>query len=75
MLVRPLGTRLYRLHLKTNLKHPVTLDVNSRARVFPRSGHGKLRREPEPSSIAIKGQIRFSVPLPAGPAEWIWTWG
>ena len=28
LLERPLGTRLYRLHLKTNLKHPVTLDVD-----------------------------------------------
>ncbi len=28
LLERPIGTRLYRLHLKTNLKHPVQLDVN-----------------------------------------------
>jgi glucoamylase len=76
LLVRPLGTRLYRLHLKTNLKHPVTLEVNLTCPGLSELGPWQASSScPDPSFDPHKGQIRFSVKLPAEPAEWIWTWG
>ncbi len=78
LLERPIGTRLYRLHLKTNLKHA---DRARRPTHVPgpfRAGAvGKL--EPWPGSGAVvrpaqrTGAVQHE--LPANPGEWIWTWG
>jgi glucoamylase len=71
-----MGTRLYRLHLKTNLQHPVTLDVNVTCPGLSELGPWQASAScPVPSFDACKGQVAYSVTLPEGPAEWIWTWG
>ena len=80
LLERPIGTRLYRLHLKTNLKHAAVLDVSltcpGLSELGPwESSAAALGPAPEPSFDPRNGQVRFSVALPANSAEWIWTWG
>ena len=71
-----LWTRLYRLHLKTNLKHPVMLDVDLTCPGLSELGPWQASgASPEPCFDPHKGQIRFSFTVPAEAAEWVWTWG
>jgi hypothetical protein len=76
LLERPIGTRLYRLHLKTNLKHPTVLDVNLTCPGLSEPGPWQPSApSPEPSFDPRNGRLCWSIALPAGAAEWIWTWG
>jgi glucoamylase len=76
LLERPIGSRLYRLHLKTNLKRPAALDVELTCPGLSELGPWESSAPcPQPSFDPKNGQLRFSIALPAGAAEWIWTWG
>jgi glucoamylase len=80
LLERPIGSRLYRLHLKTNLKHAAALDVSLTCPGLPELGPWESSAagpepSPEPSFNPRNGQLRFSVALPAKSTECIWTWG
>ena len=76
LLERPIGSKIYRLHLKTNLNSPAELAVEltcpglSELGPWESSVPGR-----EPSFDPRNGQLKFTVALPACPAEWIWTWG
>jgi GH15 family glucan-1,4-alpha-glucosidase len=75
-LERPIGSKLYRLNLKTHLHHEIVLDVDLTCPDLKELGPWQATPEtPEPTFSARNGQIRWSVALPAGPSEWSWTWG
>ncbi len=76
LLERPIGTRLYRLHLKTNLKYSVALDVDLTCPGLRDLGPWQASpASPEPSLDSHSGRLRWSVTLPPVATEWVWTWG
>ena len=75
-LERPIGGKVYHLHLKTHLKRPVTLDVDLTCPDLTELGPWHASpRTPEPVLDPRTGQLRFSLTLPADASEWNWTWG
>ncbi len=76
LLERPIGSKLYRLHLKTNLKISAELEVELTCPGLSELGPWESSApDQEPSFDPRTGQLRFTVALPACPAERIWTWG
>jgi glucoamylase len=62
--------------LKTELKKPVTLDVALTCPGLSELGPWQASEPgPEPGFEPRCGRLRWSVELPAGAAERIWTWG
>jgi glucoamylase len=75
-LERPIGSKLYQLNVKTHLKRPVTLEVDLTCPDLKELGPWQgVPQTPEPALNSRTGQLRWSVPLPAGASEWTWTWG
>jgi hypothetical protein len=75
-LERPIGSKLYRLNLKTQLRHPITLDVDLTCPDLKEMGPWQAKpATPEPTFNPRTGQIGWSVAIPAGLSEWNWSWG
>jgi hypothetical protein len=73
---RPIGSKLYRLNLKTQLRHPVTLEVDLTCADLKELGPWQAQPQtPEPTFNARNGQCQWSLELPAGASEWNWSWG
>jgi glucoamylase len=75
-LERPIGGKVYQLHLKAQLRHPVTLDVELTCPDLMELGPWQASPyTPAPALDTRTGQLRFSVTLPSSQSEWKWTWG
>ena len=75
-LQRPIGGNVYHLQLKTNLTHPVKLQVALTCPDLRELGPWQASiASPEPSFDPRNGQLAWSELLPAGKSETSWTWG
>jgi glucoamylase len=75
-LERPIGGKVYHLNLKTQLKHPVDLEVELTCPDLKELGHWQaFPPTPEPALDSRTGQLRFRITLPSGASEANWTWG
>jgi glucoamylase len=76
LLQRPIGSPVHHLELKTQLNHPVDLEVNLTCPDLKELGPWHTSAPmPEPSFDARTGRIGWSATLAAGRGEWTWTWG
>jgi glucoamylase len=76
LLQRPIGGRVYHLELKTDLQHPVDLDMALTCPDLKELGPWQASSAmPEPSFDGRTGRIGWSITLPSGRGEWSWTWG
>jgi hypothetical protein len=75
-LQRPPSTRVHELQLATQLRHPVTLDVELTCPDLKALGAWQTSvAMPGPSFDGRTGRLRWSVALPPGQRQWSWTWG
>jgi hypothetical protein len=75
-LERPIGQKVYRLHVSTQLRHPVELEVDLTCPDLLELGPWQASQPtPEPSLETRTGRLQWRVSLPANTNEWSWTWG
>jgi hypothetical protein len=75
-LERPIGGKVHHLNVKSQLKHPVTLQVELTCPDLMELGPWQASPDtPEPTLEPRTGQLRWSVTLPSSSSEWNWTWG
>ena len=76
LLQRPIGSRVHHLELRTELKHPTELAVDITCPDLKELGPWQASSPmADPCFEPRTGRIRWSATLPAGAAEWSWTWG
>jgi hypothetical protein len=75
-LERPIGSKIHRLNLKTELKTQVQLAVDVTCPDLKELGPWQSSpATPEPAIDARTGRLRWTITLPADQSEWNWTWG
>jgi hypothetical protein len=75
-LERPIGAKVHHLNLKTQLKHPVKLEVDLTCPDLLELGPWHASPfTPEPALDARTGRLHWSLDLPSSVSEWNWTWG
>jgi hypothetical protein len=73
---RPIGGKVYRLNLNSNLKRAVTVDVDLTCPDL--MDLGPWHSSPptaEPKHDSRTGRLHWSLTLPESASEWNWTWG
>jgi hypothetical protein len=76
LLQRPIGGKVYYLHLESRLKHPVALVVDLTCPGLRELGTWQSSPPtPEPAFDARTGRLTWSLNLPSEETQWNWTWG
>ncbi len=75
-LQRPIGGKVHHLQLRTQLAHPVNLQVVLTCPDLKVLGPWQASASsPEPTFDGRTGQLAWNMTLPADQGEWSWTWG
>jgi hypothetical protein len=75
-LQRPIGGKVYQLHLKTHLRHSLMLKVDLTCPDLKELGPWQASPSTtEPAFDPRTGRLNWTTTLPADFSEWSWTWG
>ena len=75
-LERPIGSTVFRLAVRANLRHAATIDVGVTCPGLVELGPWTARPDcPPPRHDRATGRLEWSVDLPAGESARDWTWG
>ena len=74
--MRPIGGAVHQLTWKSRLNRPATLEVGVTCPGLVDPGPWRSQPEgPAPNFDARTGRLTWTVSLPEGDAERVWTWG